>query len=350
MGTLRTLSHMPRLSTSFAAIRATADAQLGLITAAQLAEIGVHRSTTSRRSAGGMWTRVLPGDHLVGGGTPSRQQRLLAALLYAGDGSVLTGTTALRGYGFRALGLAEARDDDAERPEPVHVLVDHERRRLSTGFVRVERTRRDPGSVRVAGFPSAPVARAVGDAARRIPRERDVLALVAEALQRRRCSWEDLEREAVEGPMRGSAHLRAALRATESGAHSVPEADVASLLDEACVPCVMLNVRLVSGNGAFIAIPDAWLDDVGLAIEVDSEEYHARGDGFERTVRRNARYAAAGVTAITLLPVDIRDRPRAVIKQVLSAREAAAGRPRPPVTAIAELGVSAGSRAWPWGA
>ena len=175
MGTLRTLSHMPRLSTSFAAIRATADAQLGLITAAQLAEIGVHRSTTSRRSAGGMWTRVLPGVHLVGGGTPSRQQRLLAALLYAGDGSVLTGTTALRGYGFRALGLAEARDDDAERPEPVHVLVDHERRRLSTGFVRVERTRRDPGSVRVAGFPSAPVARAVGDAARRIPRERDVL-------------------------------------------------------------------------------------------------------------------------------------------------------------------------------
>jgi len=297
-----------------------------------------------------MWTRVLPGVHLVGGGTPSRQQRLLAGLLYAGDGSVLTGTTALRGHGFRSLGLAEARDDEAERPEPVHVLIHHDRRRLSTGFVRVERTRREPGLVRVGGFPLAPVPRAVADAARRIPRERDVLALVAEALQRGRCSWDELHREALDGPMRGSAHLRAALRATESGAHSVPEADVASLLDQAGVPCVMLNVRLVTQSGAFIAIPDAWLDDVGLAIEVDSEEYHARGDGFERTVRRNARYAAAGVTAMTLLPVDVRAHPRRVIGQVLEARAAAAARPRPAVTAIAERGVSAGSRAWPWGA
>jgi hypothetical protein len=330
---------------------ATADAQLGLVTAAQLAEIGVPTSTTSRRRAGGMWTRVLPGVHLVDGGRPTRQQRLLAALLYAGTGSMLTGTASCRIYGFRSLRLQEVADDEPERPEPVHVLITHERRRLSTGFVRIERTHRLPAEpVRRHQLTMAPLPRAVGDAARRLPRASDAIALVTEAVQRGWADAGELADELREGPTRGSAYLRQAVAAVRLGAHSAPEAGLARLLEADGVPHVIYNATLVTGSGEFIAIADAWLDDVGVALEVDSVEHHAVGAGFERTIRRNSRYARSGVTVVTLLPTDIWNSPNRVMREVGMARTTALARPRPDVHVSHLSAPASGHRAWPWGA
>jgi len=36
-------------------------------------------------------------------------------------------------------------------------------------------------------------------------------------------------------------------------------------------------------TGAYVAMPDLWLGDVALAIEIDSVEFHAEGSGFTRT-------------------------------------------------------------------
>lgn len=320
------------------------------MTAAQLAEIGVPTSTVSRRCAGGMWTRVLPGVHLVRGGRPTRQQRLLAALLYAGPGSMLTGTSALRLHGLRALRLQEVVDDEPERPEPVHVLVPHDRRRLSTGFVRVERTHRLPTPEQHQSLAVAPLVRAVGDATRRFPRESDAVAVVTEVVQRRWVEVDDLRAELREGPTRGSRYLRGAVASVGRGAHSVPEADLVRRLEAAGIPDIVLNATLVSDSGSFIAVADAWLDDVGLAIEVDSVEFHATGEHFERTVRRNARYAAAGVPVLTVLPTDIRDRPSSVVRDVRQARAMAAQRPRAQVHVADPPRGSAGRVGWPWGA
>ncbi len=341
---------MPRRSPRHADLIAIADSQMGLVTAAQLAQLGVQSSTVSRRLAGGMWTRVLPGVHLVGGGRPSRHQRLRAALLYGGDGAVITGTSGLRSHGFRALRLQELADDEPERPEPVHILIPHDRRRLSTGFVRVERTHRLPDSVLRHGLTVAEVPRAVGDAARRFPRESDAVAVVAEAVQRNFASIEDLRHELDEGPVRGSRYLRLAVAAVADGARSVPEADVARLLASAGFHHVVLNPLLVTESGEYVAEPDVWLDDVGLAVEVDSIEHHAGGANFERTIRRNARYAAAGVPVIAVLPSSIRDRPSGVLHDITRARDAAASRPRARVRTADRATRSAGRRDWPWGA
>lgn len=341
---------MPRPGRRHADLIATADAQLGLVTAAQLVELGVRTSTTSRRVAGGMWTRVLPGVHLVGGGAPSRRQREKAALLYAGTGSMLTGTSALRLYGFRALRLQETSDDEPERPAPVHTLIPHDRRRTSTGFVRIERTHRLPTPGRLHGLEVAPLARAVGDAARRMRRQSDATAVVAEALQRGRATLDELQDELRRGPVRGSAYFRQSLAALWSGALSGPEADLVAILDHAGVPAVVCNARLVGADGRFVAVADVWLDDVGVAIEVDSVEYHATGDGFDGTVRRNSRYAAAGVLVVTVLPRDIRDRPAWVLAQIEAARAAASARGRPAVHVDTTPRRSAGLTAWPWGA
>jgi hypothetical protein len=332
-------------------VRDVADSQLGLITAAQLQEIGVHRRTTSRRSAGGMWTRVPPGIHLVDGGAPSRRQRELAALLYAGDLSLLTGLAALRRHGFRALRLQETADDEAERPEPVHVLIPHARRRKSTGFVRVERTHRLPetGS-RITSLAVAPIARSVGDAARRLRTPSDALAVVAEAVQRGFVPVADLDEELRLGPRQGSGLFRDALVLVSGGAQSVPEGVLLRLLDAASIPHVVYNASLVTAGGRFLAKADAWLDDVGVAVEVDSVEHHATEHGFQRTVRRNARYAAAGVTVVTVLPSDLRDRPASVLRQITDARAAADRRTRPDVYVADSITPSSGRDAWRWGA
>lgn len=341
---------MPRRSALDRAIRDTADTQLGLVTAAQLAELGVSTSVSSRRTAGGMWTRVLPGVHLVDGGRPVRRQRELAALLYAGDPSLLTGTTGLRLYGVRALRLQEVADDAPDRPEPVHGLVPHERRRLSTGYARLERTRRFPDeSVRVEGLAVAPVARAVADAARRLRRASDVAAVVAEVVQRGMTDVASLRRELDEGSRRGSALFREALHAVGLGAGSGPEIDLLHILEPVGLPSVHYNVTVVDERGQYVGSPDVWLDDVGLAIEVDSVEYHAGTDGFAATLRRNRRYAAAGVLVLPLLPRELGAR-ATVLGEIHAARRAAAARPRPAVHISTDLPSSAGHEGWRWGA
>ena len=341
---------MPRSLRQARAIRDIADSQHGLITSAQLADLGVRSSTTSRRNLGYMWTKILDGVHLVDGGSPSHTQLERGALLYAGDGAQLSGTAAMRHYGARALRLQDRVPDHDYSPEPVLVLIPHDRRRKSAGYTRIERTRRLPTDpVIVNGLTLAPLARAVADAARRMRTAHDVNAVVAEVVQRDMCTIEDLQTELDEGSRRGSALLRDAVASISTGARSGPEVDLVSLVGAAGIPHVLYNVRIVDGSGQLIAIPDAWLDDVGLAVEVDSREFHGSGDGFAATVRRNRRYARAGGPFCAILPEEFSTHPNGVLHDLNAAREAAAARPRPNVRAVVEEQRSAGRSTWRWG-
>jgi hypothetical protein len=231
------------------------------------------------------------------------------------------------------------------------VLIPHERRRLSTGYVRVERTHRFPAeSVRRHGLRLAPLPRAIGDAARRSRRGSDVEALVSEAVQRGLVTAAELVSELGSGSRRGSALFRDAVLAIAGGARSAPEADLARLLESAGIPNVMYNATLVTGAGVYVATCDAWLDDVGLALEVDSVTHHATPDGFGRTLRRNARYAAAGVLVVGVLPADLGVRPAAVLHDITTARAAAAAAGRPDVVVVRHESPSSGRVGWRWGA
>jgi hypothetical protein len=233
----------------------------------------------------------------------------------------------------------------------VHVLIGHERRRLSTGFVRVERTHRFPDSAeRRHGLSFTHVPRAVGDAARRSRRASDVLALVSEVVQRNMATIAELDAELRAGSMRGSGHFRDALRAVAGGARSAPEGDLARLLESAAVPHVFYNAVIVTTSGHHIATCDAWLDDVGLAIEVDSIAHHTSPADFARTLQRNARYAAAGVPVLGVLPSDLVLRPAGVLHTVLAARSAAGERARASVVLSRHESPSSGRLGWRWGA
>ncbi|MEI6373146.1 MAG: hypothetical protein WCP26_05135 [Actinomycetes bacterium] len=328
---------MPTRSRSHDLLNQVASAQAGLVTSAQLAEIGVRTSTVSRRSRmGGMWNRVLPSVHLVTGGQPDRLQREFAAQLYAGASSVLTGITALRHYEPR-LARTLWLPDDRYVVESVHVLVDHSCRRTSVAFVEIERTRRLPERSVTEfrdGLVLAPPARAVSDAARRMRSESDVRELVIASLRLGLANASDLTQELKLGPIRGSAFLRSAIEHAEVGVWSPSEGDLRDLFSGSQLPEPMWNPRLVGPRGEFIAIPDAWFDEVALAIEVDSREHHSSGDGWERTLARQARYAAAGVLCIPVTPRQIREQPERTLLSIEEAYETALARPRPLVRAI----------------
>jgi hypothetical protein len=147
-----------------------------------------------RLRAGGPWRTLLPGVYIALTGTPTTLQQEMAALLYAGPGSVITGPAALRCHHIRG-----------PSADLVDVLVPATRRPRDAAFVRLHRTTRMPGRIWQAGpLRYAAPPRAVADAVRDMTSLRDVRAVVADAVQRGHCRVLDLYDELTAGSNKGS--------------------------------------------------------------------------------------------------------------------------------------------------
>lgn len=121
-------------------------------------------------------------------------------------------------------------------------------------------------------IPLAPGHRAVLDAARRLSDFDTVLAMMADTIQRRRCSAKALADELRDGSQRGTAMARRALVPLLGGAHSVAEAEARNLWRNSGLPKCHWNVKLFGAGGRYIATPDAWCDEAALAWEIDPED------------------------------------------------------------------------------
>lgn len=292
--------------------------QCDLITRSQALATGMSEASLRwRLGPSGPWRVVLPGVYLVHTGGLTIGQREMAAILYAGERSVITGLAALGRAGL-----------DVPVSETVDVLVPHDRQRRSLSFVRVHRTSRMPERLwRTDGLLWAPPARAVADASR-MQDAKLVRALVAGAVQQRKCTVRQLAVELKEGPTQGSAPLRAALAEVAEGIASVAEGDLRKLIRKGNLPEPLYNPRLYVGE-AFLASPDAWWPDAGVACEVDSREWHLSPDGWERTQRRHARMSACGIIVLHYTPRRIRSEPAQALDELRRAIES--GRRRQPL-------------------
>jgi very-short-patch-repair endonuclease len=286
--------------------------QFGVITRAQALDCGLTQSALRNRiRAGGRWQRILPGIYVTSTGKPDSDQRLMAALLYAGEDSIITGQAALRHYKIHV--------PDARR---VDVVIPAGRRRSSREYVVLHRTRRMPRRYAAIGpIQFAPPARAVADAALSLVRLSDVRAIAAAAVQREWCTVPALAAELDAGPHRGAALLRRALEELEDGVRSAAEGDLRVLLRRARVPAPLFNARLFAG-GQLIAVPDAWWPQAGLVVEVDSREWHLSPADWEHTMRRHAQLTALGILVLHFSPRQIRTEPDVVIAAIRAALEA----------------------------
>jgi hypothetical protein len=309
------------------AVRDLARSQHHLVTAAQLLQLGVPRSTIYQPDdVGSMFSWVLPGVHRVDGrGDLSADQRDCAALMYSGAGAALTGATKLCRVGVRA-----ARHP-AIQTGFVHTLIPHERRRASHGFVQVERTS-VPYAVRpVHGFACVTNARAVIDACRRCTEEEAARALVFEVIQRRFSTVEALEREHHQAQIRGSRFVRRALEEVAGGARSLPEGDVRRAFIEAGWTRLVYNAVLETPEGVFIACPDVYDPETGVCLDVDSREFHFDVASWEATMARHARMTSYGLAVLHAPPSRAARDMAGVVDEVARAIRLREGHPVPPV-------------------
>lgn len=267
--------------------------QLGLLTRRQLKDHGV--TTDQLRWAHGRTTRlVLPGVLATFTGGLTEHQRLVAARLYAGADAQLSGLSALRW-----LTIGETPYDGVFR-----FLVPAHRNVRSSGFVVVRRTTRpDPHPWPRDGLLVCSPARAIVDAARELRHAHLVRQLVTAAVQRRQVTTDRLLAEVEAGAIRGSAVVRRAVLEAEAGAWSLPEADVLGACAASRVlPRVWPNPELVAHDGSILPSPDGWIDEVGLAIQVHSREYHLRDADWEGTVQSDTLLGSYGIAVLAVTP------------------------------------------------
>ncbi|WP_316528968.1 hypothetical protein [Kitasatospora brasiliensis] len=253
--------------------------QQNVVTASQLRARGVPaRIITEHCRRGGPWQRLLPRVYLLQAAEPTPEQRMWAALLYAAQsgreedrraGAVLTGAAALALYGFTAVPRLPA-------VTGVDVLVPRQRRLKDVGEVRIRRTERELEARSVHGLACAPVARAVADAlaewtdrpggapVREVLRE-------AVALRENRCTARELVVELTDSGLTGVPRVRAALDELLAAERELTLGRIGDLLDESPLPAPLNAPELRMRGGTYIAVPDLYWPERGVAVEVDTE-------------------------------------------------------------------------------
>lgn len=288
-----------------------------LITRSQALAAGMTEAALRHRTrVDGPWNVVLPGIYLAHTGSLTSGQREIAAVLYAGRGCVVTGPAALQRQGVRV-----------PISEVVDVLIPDKAKRQSVGFVRTHRTTRMPERPWVnAGIRWAPVARAVADVARGDLEFHAVRAVLADAVQRRKCTIEQLASELRAGPNRGSGMLRAAHEEVADGVASSAEGDLRKLVKGSRLPEPMYNPSLFVDK-KFLAQLDLWWRDAGVAGELDSREWHLSPESWKRTMDRHATMSAQGIIVLHFPPSRIKSDAAGIIEELSSAIEVGLRRP-----------------------
>ena len=290
---------------------------------AQALRTGLSRHAIGYRLRnGGPWRVLLPAVYLALPGAPTQAQWETAAVLYAGPYAMITGAAALRFHEFREI---QGQDSGA-----IDLLLPARCQRASTGCVRVHRTSHMPAMwikgpfARRYAFP----ARAVADTARWLTDLREVRALVGDAVQNRHCAIAQLADELRLGGTPNGALLRMVIAEATDGVRSAPEAELRDLIIKARMPLPLFNPRLYLASGKFIACPDAWWPDAGVAIEIDSRQWHLRPDDWERTMTRHSDLGQYGIVTLHATPHQLRSAPAPFMRKAANAYKTGMTRPR----------------------
>ena len=103
------------------------------------------------------------------------------------------------------------------------------------------------------------------------------------------------------------------------------------LLSRTELPAARWNADVFAADGRFLGRPDAWFDDVALAWQIDSYQFHLAPADYARTMNRDAVMVAVGIVVLRTLPTDLRRRPALVLGRLRAAYHQASTRSRPPL-------------------
>lgn len=291
-------------------LRALIRDQHGVLSATQAVFCGLSRETMRRRVLRGLWQRPVPGVYALQSGPPNRLQWLIAAQLYAGEGSVLTGRAALSVHGLEVDGPRRL-DDPVADPiaiDQLHALVPHRMRRQNIARLRITRTTRVPKPTRFGVLRIAPLARSIVDSCLTAVEDGEAASIdgiVTAALTDGRVRLAELEDELSNAPRRHSGRLR--LELTKSRAHERAVA-ARKLLDEirASGPHGALHEVAIYLGQAHVSQATAIWPTRAVAAVVDAPEREIRA------------LNALGFAVVHVTPRQVEEDPESALRQISS--------------------------------
>ncbi len=301
------------------ATAALVEQQRGVATRRQLLDGGV-TAAQIRWALGRRWRLLLPRVILLDPGLPTDEQRLVAALLLAGNDSWLAGPTAAAVHGLPGCTLTA----------PIYVLVPPNRTSRTVSWVSITRSYlTDERLVERGPLRLSCRARALVDAVADCPDDDRARALVIDAVQQRFVRLDDVAHWVEARRSDGRRRLRRALEDAAAGAWSLPEAKLLDLIHRSAVlPRPWANPVLVDDDGRRLTTPDIWFDDVALAVMVHSREFHAGVLDWEATVVADEDLQGAGAVVTAVTPHSVIRDPQGTLHRVEAAYERARRWPR----------------------
>jgi hypothetical protein len=289
------------------AIGRLAERQYGVVARGQLLALGLGPDAVNYRLRLGRLHPLHRGVYAVGQRQLRREARWMAAVLAHGPGAVLSHRPGAAHWQI-------LRDRG-----PCEVTVAKARR--SRSGIRVHKARLPADEVTVhEGIPVTTVPRTLFDLAAVIS-QRELERAINEAEVLR--LWDELSLDRLLDRYpghKGNGAIRAALRGRRSGATATKsdlEEMFLTLTDGAGIPRPEINVRI---EGFEV---DAVWRDARLAIELDGRDTHGTAAAFERDRERDRILHVAGWRPVRITYRQLRDTPRAVVRDVRLLRASA---------------------------
>ncbi|MFE2552692.1 hypothetical protein ACFXGI_29675 [Streptomyces sp. NPDC059355] len=282
---------------------------------AQLREHGISASEAAERP----WQEILPGVFLLHPGTATGEERLHAALLYAGrrgGEAMITGLAALALYRFGSAPALPALTQ-------IDVLVPHTRRLRSVDAVRIVRTHTPPRPQQVTGVPVAPVARALADAVAQLSDAGTVRRLLSEAVRGGHCEPSAVVRELTVARLLNRPRVVDAVESLLAEGRAIAEDRLYQLVRGYELPEPVWNVDLRLPGGPHLGGVDAYWPDQAVAVEIDTRApRQGEDEQFSEAVHKRETLERLGVTVLHITPRKLRDWPEqqaAVVRTALTA-------------------------------
>ncbi|MFW6695864.1 hypothetical protein [Streptomyces sp. MAR4 CNX-425] len=350
-----------------------------VMTARQLREHGVPTADAARRCRpGGPWQQLLPGVYLLHAGPPTPEERLHAALLYAGRtpagrGARTTVPTQTRGTPPTAAPAAAPDSATASPPAPapsasapaqdaafapygdamvtgpaalalhgfaaapplraltrVDVLLPRTRRLRSTGLARLVRAHVLPRPERITGLPVAPVPRALADTVAVLTDAAEVHRLLTEAVRGGHCEAAAVVRELSQARLLGRPHVVDAVDTLIAEGRARAEGRLYEMVEAHALPDPLWNVDLRLPGGPCLGGVDAYWPDHAVALEIDARAPR-RGSPDDAAVwsayaKKRETLERLGITVVHVTPRKLRESPEQQAEVVRAAMLAAAER------------------------
>jgi hypothetical protein len=286
--------------------------QRRVMTARELRAHGVPASVLANRCRpGGPWQQLLPGVFLLHSGPATGEERLHAALLYAGQPScgldsratqaMVTGLAALALHGFHTVPPLCALDR-------VDVLIPRQRRLRAGGDIRIRRANSLPRPVSILGLPCAPVPRAVADAVAGLGDPEAVRALLTESVRTGDCEAASVVRELNNARLLTRPHVQRAVDALLAEGRAIAEGRLYEMVRRYGLPDPVWNVDLRLPGGPHLGSVDAYWPDHGVALELDARAPRHDDDAlWQQHARARENLERLGIDVIITTPRKLRE-------------------------------------------